>query len=272
MLDSCTWGLPHVSVRVAELRVPGVRKEEANFWTCLNTLPFPARSWKNVFLQCLTFCFREGVLPSYAVKLTGTFRSFWVLEKHVRPLHLGSAPSLRVAELGATGKLGAPGLQSEKRRGKLLNMFEHFVFSCALMEECFFCNVWLLNMGLCCASLLCFCFREGGLSSYLVKLAGTFLSLWVLEKHVRPLHLGSAPLITYHWGWPNLGRRVSLGHLDFRVRRGKLLNMFEHFVWSRMLMKVCILAIFGMWPALRFWWGVLACLCLCLGEGSKKYL
>ena len=50
--------------------------------------------------------------------------------------------SLRVAELGAPGKLGAPGLQSEKRRGKLLNMFEHFVFSGALMEECIFGNFW----------------------------------------------------------------------------------------------------------------------------------
>jgi hypothetical protein len=47
-----------------------------------------------------------------------------------------------VAELGAPGKLGAPGLQSEKRRGKLLNMFEHFVFSGALMEECIFGNFW----------------------------------------------------------------------------------------------------------------------------------
>ena len=115
MLDPCTWGLPHhwgwpnlgqrVSLGHLCFRAG---KEEANFWTCLNTLSFLVRSWKKVF----------------------------------------------------------------------------------------FCNVWLLNMGLCCASLLCFCFREGGLSSYLVKLAGTFLSLWVLEKHVRPLHLGSAQLIT----------------------------------------------------------------------------
>ena len=33
--------------------------------------------------------------------------------------------SLRVAELGAPGNLGAPGLQSEKRRDTLLKSFEH---------------------------------------------------------------------------------------------------------------------------------------------------
>ena len=43
--------------------------------------------------------------------------------------------SLRVAEFGAPGNLGAPGLQSEKRRGTLLNMVEHVLFSYVLMEE-----------------------------------------------------------------------------------------------------------------------------------------
>ena len=46
--------------------------------------------------------------------------------------------SPRVAELGAPGNLGAPGLQSEKRRGTLLNMFENLLFSYVLFEECIF--------------------------------------------------------------------------------------------------------------------------------------
>ena len=64
----------------------------------------------------------------------------------------------------------------------------------------------------------CFYFREGGLSSYAVKLTGTFLSFWVLEKHVR--------LDPCTWGLPHLSLRVAelgapgnLGHLDFRVRK-----------------------------------------------------
>ena len=63
MLDPCTWGLPHhwgwpnLGQRVS-LGHLGFRagKEEANFWTCLNTLSFLVRSWKKVFfLQRLTF-------------------------------------------------------------------------------------------------------------------------------------------------------------------------------------------------------------------------
>ena len=44
--------------------------------------------------------------------------------------------SLGVAELGA-GMFGAPGFQSEKRRGKFLSMFEHFVWSRTLMKDVF---------------------------------------------------------------------------------------------------------------------------------------
>ena len=88
-----------------------------------------------------------------------TFLSFWVLEKHVRPLHVG----------------WAPGLQNEKRRGTLLNMFENFLFSYVLFEECIFAMfgywAWHFLVHSCCIS-----FREGGLSS-------------------RPLHVGSASLI-----------------------------------------------------------------------------
>ena len=46
--------------------------------------------------------------------------------------------SLRVAELGAPGSLGAPGLQSEKRRGTLLSMFENIILSFVLFEEFIF--------------------------------------------------------------------------------------------------------------------------------------
>ena len=59
------------------------------------------------------------------VKLTFFF--VWVLEKHMKPLHLGSTPLI------TEGKLGATGLQSEKKRGTLLVMIEHFLFVCALM-------------------------------------------------------------------------------------------------------------------------------------------
>ena len=84
------------------------------------------RSWKSVFLESLAFehgtllCMVVLFLPqgrglsSYTVNLAGTFLSFWVLEKHVRPLHLGSAPL--ITEGGRTWgarKLGAPGLQNE---------------------------------------------------------------------------------------------------------------------------------------------------------------
>ena len=85
-----------------------------------------------------------------------------------------------------------------------------------------------------------FCFREGGLPSHAVKLTGTFLSFWVLEKHSRPLRTGSASLITLRG--PNLGRRVALGYLDFREREkeaGTLLNMFENFLCSYVLMEEC---------------------------------
>ena len=84
--------------------------------------------------------------------------------------------SLRVAELGAPGNLGAPGLQSEKRRATLLNMFENFLFSYVLFEECMFAMfgywTWHFLAHSCCIS-----FREGGLSSYAVKLTGTCFCL-----------------------------------------------------------------------------------------------
>ena len=76
-------------------------------------------------------------------------------------------------------------------------------------------NFWPVNFAV---HRCCFCFREGGLSSYIVKLVRTFLSFWVLEKHVR--------LDPCTWGLPHLSLRVAelgapgnLGHLDFRVRK-----------------------------------------------------
>ena len=74
------------------------------------------------------FCFRERGLSSYTVKLAGTFRfGSW---KNMLDPCTWSLPrlSLRVVELGAPGKLGAPELQSEKRRGKLLNMLNTLSF------------------------------------------------------------------------------------------------------------------------------------------------
>ena len=62
MLDPCTWGLPHhwgwpnlgqrVSLGHLDFRA---RKEEANSWTCLNTLSFLVRSWKKVFFAMFDF-------------------------------------------------------------------------------------------------------------------------------------------------------------------------------------------------------------------------
>ena len=48
--------------------------------------------------------------------------------------------------------------------------------------------------------------------------------------------------LTDHFAWPNLGRRVALGYLDFREREkeaGTLLNMFENFLCSYVLMEEC---------------------------------
>ena len=69
MLDPCTWGLLHLSLRVAELGVPGKLgapglQSEANFLTCLNKLSFLMRSWKSVFWQflaCDLLCGLDGV-------------------------------------------------------------------------------------------------------------------------------------------------------------------------------------------------------------------
>ena len=96
----------------------------------------------------------------------------------------------------------------------------------------------------------CFCFREGGLSSEAVKLTGTFFRFGSWQGILDPCTWG-LPHLTYQWGWPNLGHRVTLGHLDFRVRKEEAhfwtcLNTFS-FLMCSWKFEECIFAMYGFW-------------------------